>query len=90
MSKSDLYNSQVRRAISEEYVRCSKECNEVHKELVKTQQRLADCEDLLTYHDYIKLQKEETKLLTRYSTLQIELNIWDKAREVCLNVADEA
>lgn len=51
--------------------------------------RLANEKDILTYSEYLRLKDEAECLRRKAENLQIEINIWDKAREICLNVADE-
>lgn len=83
------YDTRVRQAISDEYVRCSKERNKVHNTLIDLSQRLANEEDTLAYSEYLKLKEYYAKLETMHSNLTVEMDTWDKAREICLNIADD-
>lgn len=86
---NELYNTKVRQAISDEYVRCSKEKSRVIKSIEQISFRLANEKDVLTYSEYLELKNETEYLQRRAGELQIEIDTWDKARELCLNVADE-
>lgn len=86
---NELYNTKVRQAISDEYVKYSKKESEVIKNIEQIALRLANEKDILTYSEYLKLKNEAESLQRKAEKLQIEIDIWDKARELCLNVADE-
>jgi hypothetical protein len=43
----------------------------------------------LSYEEYIRLQKKTETMAKEIEELSIQLNVWDMAREICLNVADE-
>lgn len=86
---SDKYNTLVRQAISDEYVRCSKERQLIQGKIIDASQRLANGKNTLSYSDYIDLKNYIFKLESQHSSLTVELNTWDKAREICLNIADE-
>lgn len=85
------YNTKVRRAMSEELVKTSKLLSEVRRELEKTNNQLNNESVKLTmsYSEYIKLKEKAEKLLDRAYRLSIENEIWDKAREICMDIADE-
>lgn len=86
---NEKYNTRVRQAISDEYVKCSKERQTkfVEHELAKSDLNLKKHE--LSYADYIKLQEHCNILGKEIERLSTQLDIWDKAREICLNIADE-
>lgn len=86
---NNLYNSRVRQAISDEFVRCSKERKSLQDKIVDISQRLVNEKSALPYSDYVDLKNYITELELEHSNLNVELNTWDKAREICLNVADE-
>jgi len=86
---SDKYNTLVRQAISDEYVRCSKERKSIQDKIIDASQRLANGKDILSYSEYVELKSYVAELESQYSSLTVELNTWDKAREICLNIADE-
>lgn len=43
----------------------------------------------VSYAEYEELKKKEKELETAINKLRIEQNIWDQAREICMNIADE-
>lgn len=86
---SKLYNTKVRQAISDEYVRCSKEKSKTMKNIEQISLRLVNERNILTYSEYLKLKDEAECLRRKAESLQIEVDTWDKAREICLDVTDE-
>ena len=85
----DKYNTRVRQAMSEEYVKCTKRKSDTFKKIVKIENRLRDESETLTYKEYITLEKEREYLLRRYDMEDVRLSVWDMAREICLSIADE-
>ena len=83
------YNTRVRQAISEELVKCSKRKQEYMMQHAIIMERLASEVDTLSYSEYKRLEKEKDFLLSKYQMEEIELDVWDRAREICLNIADE-
>ena len=85
----EKYSTKVRQAISDEYVRCSKEKAETEKEFERLAVQLANDDGVLTHKQYLKLSADAEHLRRKIEYLGVELDIWDKAREICLNIADE-
>lgn len=85
------YNTKVRRAMSEELVKTSKLRAKVRKELEKTNNQLNDKNVKLTmpYSEYVQLKEKVKELQDKSYRLSIESEIWDKAREICMDIADE-
>ncbi len=83
------YDTRVRQAISDEFVRCSKERMKVHAEIISITTQLADEKDTLPYSTYCRLEERVARLEKYHMELCTELNTWDRAREICLNVADD-
>lgn len=90
MNKQNKYNTRVRQAISDEFVRCSKERMEAHAALLSIAKQLVDEKDTLPHSLYCHLKARTTWLEKHISELNVELNTWDKAREICLNIADSS
>lgn len=86
---SSKYNTRVRQAISDECVRCSKEMQSVRLKIVEVSDRLVHGKNTLSYSDYLDLEACKRNLINQLAELQVESNTWDKAREICLNIADE-
>lgn len=86
----DKYNTHVRQAISDEYIKSSKEKQKLNEQYINICRQLHDGVDTLPYNEYIRLEKETECIFNAIRAVEIELNIWDKAREICLNIADES
>lgn len=85
----EKYNTRVIRAMSEEYVKSSKKKTQLQKEYADVSDLIENSKDKLTYREYIALQNQSEDLKRQYEDEQIRFDIWDQAREICLNVADE-
>lgn len=90
MDKQDKYNTRVSQAISNEFVRCSMERIEVQAEICSIYKQIVDEKDTLPRSIYCLLKARIAWLENRFSELNVELNTWDKAREICLNIADSS
>jgi hypothetical protein len=82
------YDTRIRQAISDEYVRCSNEINIIRKDIHLIEDKLKK-KDCYSYADYIILEKNYENLKRELSELCIEIETWDKAREICFKIADE-
>ena len=80
------YNTQIRRAISDAYVECSKEKQKLLREHTLLYQRLMNEKDKISYKEYINLQNYFECISREIEDLSIRLDTWDKAREICLNI----
>lgn len=87
----EKYNTRVRQAISERYVATTKEKCRLSREYEDVFIRLQNGEEKnrLTYNKYIELEHKAKELEKKISKIKIEINIWDQAREICLDIADE-
>ena len=85
----DKYNTRVRQSISEEYVKCSKAKQDLFNAYTVARVRLESEKDTLPYNEYKRLEEEKEFLFKMMKIEEIKLDTWDKAREICLNVADE-
>ena len=83
------YHTRVRQAISEELVACSKRKQEHTAEYILIEARLANEKDTLSYREYNRLLDRREYLFEMQKVERIRYDIWDKAREICLNIADE-
>ena len=43
----------------------------------------------VSYAEYEELKKKKKELEAAINKLRIEQNVWDQAREICMNIADE-
>lgn len=89
MKNIEKYNNKVRRAISNKYVKCSVQKANAEKEFEKIAIQLANDGGNLLHNQYLELSRNAEYLRKRIEELSIELDTWDKAREICLNIADE-
>ena len=87
---NNKYNTRVRQAISDELIKCSKRQQEYNMKYHCVMARLASEKDTLPYSQYIQLEAEREFLIKIQEVEKIKYDIWDKAREICLNVADES
>ena len=85
----ERYNTRVRQAISDNYMEYSKTKVMVEKERETVIERLRLEAKTLPYRDYVSLQEKAERLAKEIEELNIQIDIWDKAREICLNIADE-
>lgn len=85
----EKYNTRVRQAMSDEYVKCSKRKCQLLREYKEAAERLKIEMDILSYRKYKELECEVDDLKRQYETEKIRLDVWDQAREICLNIADE-
>lgn len=83
------YNTKVRQEMSDKYVDCSKKLSKLRREVDDISKKLNDGRDYIPYNEYTRLENLLKDLMNRISTLIIEQNIWDQAREICLNTSDE-
>ena len=89
MKNIEKYNTEVRQAISNEYMEYLKTKAMKQKELAHIGEKLRIEAKTLPYRDYISLQKKADTLGEDIIKLDIQIDIWDKAREICLNIADK-
>lgn len=80
------YNTAVRRCVSDEYVRVSKELQSTKLKYSEVYEQLHD--KSISHSDYLDKEKYLKILQNDIQRLEVELNTWDAAREICLNVVD--
>lgn len=85
----DYYNSNVRRAISDEYVKCSKRKQDLMDRQRTISDKIAQGYYTLSYPEYLRLRDEQKILEKVIYEEELILSVWDQAREICLNIADE-
>ena len=89
MNKIEKYNTRVREVISDKYVEYRKTKSIAEKEREEVINRLKFEAEILPHKSYLSLQEKANRLQKEIEELEIQIDIWDKAREICLNVADE-
>lgn len=85
----EKYNTKIRQAISNEYVKCSKRKIQLTRDLEEIAVKLEENKNILTYNKYISLENEASRLHQEIKNEKIKIDVWDMAREICLNIADE-
>lgn len=85
----EKYNTRVRQVISDNYIEYSKTKAMAEREREAVIERLRTEKGTLPYSDYVSLQEKAERLAKEIEELNIQIDIWDKAREICLNIADE-
>ena len=83
------YNTRVRQAMSDAYVYCSKRRNKIRHEFNQLQEKLENEKKIIPYAEYKRLCRKLEDLEKEYERLRIEWMTWDKAREICMEIADE-
>lgn len=81
------YNSEVRKAISDRYVHYLLIRREAMDKKTEIEEKL-NHPDSYSYTYYCDLQKLDQKLATEIRELEIKINTFDEAREICLNIAE--
>jgi hypothetical protein len=86
-----IYNTRVRQAISDEYIECSNMYSAIHKKCAEIESKLQDrnTKKTLSYEEYIDLEKYLNSLKEEMKTIKIQIDVWNAAREICLDIADE-
>lgn len=85
----EKYNTRVRQAMSDEYVKCAKRKSQLLREYEEVVERLKIEKDTLSYRQYKELECKTDDLKRQYEHEKIRHDVWDQAREICLNIADE-
>ena len=83
------YSTLVRQAMSDKYVECTKQKNELSERILNIHERLIFEKSTLPYQGYLELQEEYERLRQGYHDQKVMLYVWDQAREICIECADE-
>lgn len=83
------YSTLVRQAMSDGYVECVMRKNRLRKKELEITRRLEGEKDTLPYNKYVELQNELKEVEQKYHDQTVMLDIWDQAREICMECADE-
>lgn len=83
------YSTLVRQAMSDKYVECTKKKCLLSKEIEIIRRSLENEKDILPYNRYVEFQNELKDLEQKYHDHRIILDMWDQAREICMECADE-
>lgn len=83
------YNALVRQAMSNKYVECAKRRGELYREGFIIYNRLEKEQDTLSYRQYMELKAELEQVRQQEHDEIVKRDIWDQAREICIECADE-
>ena len=83
------YNTKVRLAMSERLKKCSKDKYESERRIIDINDTFLTKSHELSYTEACELIEERKRLEKDVERLTIERNLWDAAREICLDIADE-
>lgn len=83
----ELYNSRVRDLMSMEYRRVRKELNDLSAEEADLYDKMNDVN--VAHVEYLKFTDQLEEIREEIGRKKVEADTWDKAREICFQVADE-
>jgi hypothetical protein len=83
------YNTKVRLAMSERLKKCSKDKYESERRIIDINDTFLTKSHELSYTEACELIEERKRLEKDIERLTIERELWDAAREICLDIADE-
>ena len=93
MSKQEFsenkYNTKVRMAISDELVKLGKQISAARQEVCQLTEKLNQGRVTIPYDEYMALERDRDFLNNTLYRYEIERSVWDKAREICLTVAED-
>ena len=85
---SSKYNNGILLAIREQYVMTSEERMKLRSRLTKVEETLENEKDTLPYKTYLTIMNEKDILYKKIHDLTVQIDTWDKAREICLDAID--
>lgn len=85
------YNTKVRQAMSDKYVKSSQKKKELEDEWCLISQKLSNNEtrNAMKYNEYCEMKQKAETIQREINRLSIEREVWDMARELCMDIADE-
>lgn len=86
------YDTEMMAAICQEYEDASQTLSRLTKTLAIVHMKLVQAESYtqeISLKQYKRLKEEVKELTTAVHDATIMLNVWDKAREVCMEVIDD-
>lgn len=82
---SSKYDNAITLAIREQYVRTSEERMKLRLRLTKVEEALETGKDTLPYNTYLTMINDKDILYKKIYDLTVQIDTWDKAREICLD-----
>lgn len=83
------YNMRVRHAMSDNLVECRKMKYNFESRLMWIDKYLKEKFDTITHREYTSLYNEYKELEKKIERLKVVIDVWDQARELCMNIADD-
>lgn len=87
---TELYNSRVMYEIRKEYRNTGKEIQNLRNKITELENLFSLAESYsLTAKEYFDKSDELKECKKQLNIKEIERTVWDRAREICIDVADE-
>lgn len=87
---TSLYNSRVMNEIRKEYRNTGKEIQNIRNKITELENLFRSEESYsLTVKDYFDKSNELKECKEQLNIKEIERNVWDEARELCMDLADD-
>ena len=88
---TQLYNSKVMNEIRKEYRNTGKEIQNLRNKITELENLFRSEESYsLTVKEYFDKSDELNECKKQLNIKEIERTVWDRAREICMDLADEA
>ena len=88
---TELYNSRVMNEIRKEYRNTGKEIQNLMNKITELENLFRSEESYsLTVKEYFDKSDELNECKKQLNIKEIERTVWDRAREICMDLADEA
>mgnify|MGYP006909027973 CR=1 FL=1 len=87
---TELYNSRVMNEIRKEYRNTGKEIQNLRNKITELENLFRSEESYsLTFKEYFDKSDELAECKKQLNTKEIERTVWDRARELCMDLADK-
>lgn len=87
---TELYNSRVMNEIRKEYRNTGKEIQNLRNKITEVENLFRSEESYsITVKEYFDKSNELKEYHKQLNTKMIERKVWDRAREICMDLADE-
>lgn len=84
----DYYNTEIRKAMSKKYVECGEKMSTLSKQINFLSAKMHYEQDILSYRKFNEIVLEKADLEKEYENAKIQRDVWEQAKEICLDVAD--
>jgi hypothetical protein len=86
----ELYNSRIMNEIRKEYRNTGKEIQNLRNKIIELENLFRSEESYsLTVKEYFDKSNELNECKKQLNIKEIERTVWDRAREICMDLADE-